>query len=126
MKKLILLAAIAFGVVLSAAAQKPEGYQFTDKKVVKTVPITNQYRSGTCWCFSTLSFLEEEILAAGGEQVTLSQMWIVRNAYFDKAIKYVRLHGNLNFAVGGAAQIGLEEFLDGKLEICEPEEIRNI
>ena len=66
MKRLILLAAIVFGVVVSAAAQKGEGYQFTDKKVVKTVPITNQYRSGTCWCFSTLSFLEEEVLAAGG------------------------------------------------------------
>ena len=105
MKKLILLAAIALGVVVSATAQenKPEGYKFTDKKVVKTVPITNQYRSGTCWCFSTLSFLEEEVLAAGGEQMTLSQMWVVRHAYFDKAIKYVRLHGHLNFAVGGAA-----------------------
>ena len=105
MKKLMLLAAIALGVVVSATAQenKPEGYKFTDKKVVKTVPITNQYRSGTCWCFSTLSFLEEEVLAAGGEQMTLSQMWVVRHAYFDKAIKYVRLHGHLNFAVGGAA-----------------------
>ena len=42
-------------------------------------------------------------MSAGGEQLTLSQMWVVRHAYFDKAIKYVRLHGNLNFAVGGAA-----------------------
>ena len=42
-------------------------------------------------------------MAVGGEQVTLSQMWVVRHAYFDKAVKYVRLHGNLNFAVGGAA-----------------------
>ena len=42
-------------------------------------------------------------MAVGGEQMTLSQMWVVRHAYFDKAVKYVRLHGNLNFAVGGAA-----------------------
>ena len=102
MKKIALVAAILFGVAISAFAQT-EGYQFTDKKVVKTVPITNQYRSGTCWCFSTLSFLEEDIIAFGGEEMTLSQMWVVRHAYFDKAIKYVRLHGNLNFAVGGAA-----------------------
>ena len=102
MKKFALVAALLFGVAISTFAQ--EGYQFTDKKVIgKTVPITNQYRSCTCWCFSTLSFLEEEVLAAGGEQMTLSQMWVVRHAYFDKAIKYVRLHGNLNFAVGGAA-----------------------
>lgn len=102
MKKFALVAALLFGLAISAVAQS-EGYQFTDKKVVKTVPITNQYRSGTCWCFSTLSFLEEDIIAFGGEEMTLSQMWIVRHAYFDKAIKYVRLHGNLNFAVGGAA-----------------------
>ena len=104
MKQITLIMAIIFGLTLSAMAQaKPEGYKFTDKKVVKTVPITNQYRSGTCWCFSTLSFLEEEMLAMGGEEMTLSQMWVVRHAYFDKAVKYVRLHGNLNFAVGGAA-----------------------
>ena len=42
-------------------------------------------------------------MKAGGEEMTLSQMWVVRHAYFDKAVKYVRLHGNLNFAVGGAA-----------------------
>ena len=93
---MILLAAVM--ILLSVSAMSQEGYKFTDTKVLKTVPITNQYRSGTCWCFSTLSFLEEEILAKGGEQVTLSQMWIIRNAYFDKAVKYVRLHDNLNFA----------------------------
>ena len=102
MKKFALVAALLFGIAISAFAQ--DGYQFTDKKVIgKTVPITNQYRSGTCWCFSTLSFIEEDIIAFGGEEMTLSQMWIIRHAYFDKAIKYVRLHGNLNFAVGGAA-----------------------
>ena len=102
MKKFAILAAIIFGVAISAFAQ--DGYQFTDKKIIgKTVPITNQYRSGTCWCFSTLSFIEEDIIAFGGEEMTLSQMWVIRHAYFDKAIKYVRLHGNLNFAVGGAA-----------------------
>ena len=102
MKKLIVLAALALGITAAASAQ--EGFKFTDKnEVKKLVPITNQYRSGTCWCFSTLSYLEEEIMAVGGEQMTLSQMWVVRHAYFDKAVKYVRLHGNLNFAVGGAA-----------------------
>lgn len=94
------------GAALTVAAQeadKPEGYKFTDTKTVKTVPITNQYKSGTCWCFSTVSFIEEEILRAGGPEVKLSEMWIVRNIYFEKAVKYVRLHGSLNFAVGGAA-----------------------
>ncbi len=106
MKRSILLAAVLLGAVLTAAAQeanKPEGYKFTDTKTVKTVPVTNQYKSGTCWCFSTVSFIEEEILRAGGPEIKLSEMWIVRNIYFEKAVKYVRLHGSLNFAVGGAA-----------------------
>ena len=106
MKRSILLAAALLGAVLTAAAQeanKPEGYKFTDTKTVKTVPVTNQYKSGTCWCFSTVSFIEEEILRAGGPEIKLSEMWIVRHIYFEKAVKYVRLHGSLNFAVGGAA-----------------------
>ena len=101
MKRSILLAAALLGAVLTAAAQeanKPEGYKFTDTKTVKTVPVTNQYKSGTCWCFSTVSFIEEEILRAGGPEIKLSEMWIVRNIYFEKAVKYVRLHGSLNFA----------------------------
>ena len=35
-------------------------------------------------------------------------MWIVRNMYFDKGVKYVRLHGHLNFAEGGAAHDVIE------------------
>ena len=85
------------------AEQKPaEGYKFTDGKLVKTTSVKNQFRSGTCWCFSALSYLENEILRAGGQEMDLSEMWIVRNIYFEKAVKYVRLHGALNFAVGGA------------------------
>ena len=101
MKRFALLAIAILGLSISASAQE-KGYKFTDNNEVKTVPITNQFRSGTCWCFSTLSFLEEEIMKAGGEEMTLSQMWVVRHAYFDKAVKYVRLHGHLNLAVGGA------------------------
>lgn len=33
----------------------------------------------------------------------LSEMWIVRHSFMDKAEKYVRMHGTLNFAEGGAA-----------------------
>ncbi|MEG2613493.1 MAG: C1 family peptidase, partial [Alistipes sp.] len=106
MKK-TLLTALAFGFALTVSAQapeqKPEGYTFTDTKTVPSTPIKDQYRSGTCWCFSALGFIESEIMRAGGEQLDLSEMWIVRNIYFEKAIKYARLHGHLNLAVGGQA-----------------------
>lgn len=91
--------------MLSATAQEPqneEGYTFTDGKLVKTTSVKDQFRSGTCWCFSGLSFIENEVMKAGGPELDLSEMWVVRNIYFEKAVKYVRLHGNLNFAVGGA------------------------
>ncbi|MBP3482577.1 MAG: aminopeptidase [Alistipes sp.] len=101
MKRLTLILLFAAGLTLSAYADK--GYKFTDGKLVKTTSVKNQFRSGTCWCFSALSFLENEIMRAGGEELDLSEMWIVRNIYFEKAVKYVRLHGSLNFAVGGAS-----------------------
>ena len=102
MKRFITALVVCVAIVLSAAAQEKKGYQFTDGKLVKTTSVKNQFRSGTCWCFSALSFLENEIMRAGGEEMDLSEMWIVRNIYFEKAVKYVRLHGHLNMAVGGA------------------------
>ena len=105
MKRLI-LSLLAAGALATATAQSHEpavGYHMTDGKLIPTTSIKDQYRSGTCWCFSTLSFLENEIIKAGGPALDLSEMWIVRNIYFEKAVKYVRLHGSLNFAVGGAA-----------------------
>ena len=107
MKRLFTTLALALMMTGYVAAQEPtqepEGFQFTDQKVAPITPVKDQHRSGTCWCFSTLSFLEAEILKNGGEEIHLSEMWIVRNIYFEKAIKYVRLHGALNFAVGGAS-----------------------
>ncbi len=111
MKKYIVSAALAALAILSASAQrpaapvKPADYQFT---VVKENPITsikNQYRSGTCWCFSTLSFLESEAIKAKGIKdpalyPDFSEMFVVRKAYADRAQKFVRLNGKLNFAAG--------------------------
>ena len=92
MKRFITALSLCVAFVFSASAQEPVGYQFTDGKLVKTTSVKNQFRSGTCWCFSALSFLEDEIMRAGGEEMDLSEMWIVRNIYFEKAVKYVRLH----------------------------------
>ena len=107
MKKLLLtlaaLCALCGATAQTPEAAEPEGYRFTDGKVLEMTPVKNQNRSGTCWCFSTLSFLEGEILRAGGAPVHLSEMWVVRHTFMEKAEKYVRMHGELNFAEGGAA-----------------------
>lgn len=124
MKKLLLLAGLALAVC-SASAKKPaksaeEGYKFTDLKTVPGTSVKDQFRSGTCWCYSTLSFLENEILRAGGPELDLSEMWVVRNMYYEKGVKYVRMHGMLNFAQGGAAHDVIEGI---KLYGIVPEEV---
>ena len=105
--KSILSAAACGLIALSASAQAqapanaPE-YEFT---VVKENPVTsikNQYRSGTCWCYSALSFIESEILRTKGQEVDLSEMFVVGKSYHDRAVKYVRLDGHLNFAAGSS------------------------
>lgn len=107
MKKLVsiaLLIALAVPAIAQEATEnQPEGYQFTDGKIIRTTPVKDQNRSGTCWCYSTLTFLESEILRAGGEEMHLSEMWIVRHSFKDKAVKYLRMHGELNFGEGGAS-----------------------
>ena len=79
-----------------------EGYHFTTIKELPHTSVKDQYRSGTCWAFSGLSFLESEMLRMGKPKVDLSEMFVVYHCYIDKAIKTVRLHGNLNFGPGGA------------------------
>jgi len=104
--KKIGLALAVMGLAVTSQAQedkeKKEGYKFEEVATTETSPIENQYRSGTCWSFSALSFLESELLRMGKPVVDLSEMWVVRKAYEEKAKRYVRMHGNMNFAAGGA------------------------
>lgn len=103
MKKTILaVAALCLSLAVFAQEEKAEEPVFT---VVKEAPVTsikNQYRSGTCWCFSALSFVESEILRQKGVETDLSEMFVVNKAYFDRAVKYVRLDGKLGFSAGSS------------------------
>ncbi len=110
MKKIIVsvvLTALACTVMAQPkkAAVVPEDYQFTTVKANPVTSVKNQYRSGTCWCFSTLSFLESEIIKAKGikdpaQYPDFSEMFVIRKSYYDRAIKYVRLDGHMNYAAG--------------------------
>ncbi len=107
MKKFILgLCAISL-LSLNIFAQddgekKEEAYVFTVKKQIDVTPVKDQYRSGTCWSFSGLGFVEAELLRMGKPEVDLSEAFVVRNAYAEKAEKYIRMHGSINFGGGGA------------------------
>ncbi len=99
-----LMAASAFFCSASAAIENPDstGFKFTDVKVVKSTSMKNQAKSGTCWCFSGNSFLEDEILRITGKEYDLSEMFIVRMCYLDKADKYIRTNGHVNYNQGGS------------------------
>lgn len=86
----------------SVAKDSVEEFVFTDVKVVSGTSVKDQNKSGTCWCFSGLSFFENELLRKTGKEYDLSEMFVVRHCYDDKADKYVRMYGALNFAQGGS------------------------
>ncbi len=83
--------------------ETPEGYQFTIDKNIPVTSIKDQHRSRTCWSFASVSFLEAELLRTGQGVFDLSEMYFVRQAYMEKAEKYVRMHGKNNFGSGGLA-----------------------
>ncbi len=88
-------------------AQK-EGKTFT---IIKENPITsikNQNRSGTCWDYATIGFLEGEILRATGKTYDLCEMFVASNDYVDCAEYHVRMHGDSRFSEGGSCDDVIE------------------
>jgi len=106
LRNLLLVGLVLAAFTVSAQEKKEDvkekGYEFTAIKEIPCTPVKDQYRSGTCWSFSGLGFLEAEMLRLGKPTVDLSEMFVVYHEYADKATKYVRLHGSLNFGAGGA------------------------
>lgn len=97
--------AVLLALPLSVFAQNTvtvNDYNFSMVKDIEAQPVQNQNITNTCWSFSTLSFMESEVKRIKGMDVKLAEMWIVRNAYIEKAERYVRFHGNVNFDEGGA------------------------
>lgn len=85
----------------TSAVAEPEGFKFTDTKVLPTTPIKNQAQSGTCWSFAGIALLENELLRMGKLEYDFSEMWIVRHCYLDKLARFVRYHGTVELAGGG-------------------------
>ncbi|MDR0700548.1 MAG: aminopeptidase [Tannerella sp.] len=99
----IIVGMLLFCSFISVKAQESsDGYDFTTVKELRITPVKNQSRSGTCWSFSGVGFIEAELLRTGKGEYDLSEMFVVNKSYIDKADKYVRLHGFLNYAQGGS------------------------
>ena len=104
MKKSILIAALGlFSLNITAQdAPKEEGFVFTTVKENPITSIKNQNRSSTCWSFSSLGFLESELLRMGKGEYDLSEMFVVHHTMVDRAQNYVRYHGDSSFSPGGS------------------------
>jgi len=83
--------------------EKDESYKFTNIIEIPTTSVKDQASSGTCWSFATTSFVETEIMRISNQKYDLSEMFFVRYAYPQKAVKYIRYQGLANFSEGGQA-----------------------
>ena len=107
-KKFLAATALAFVMPCFANAQeaeeaaKPEGWIFSEEVKLPITSVKNQYAAGTCWCYSTLSFVEAELLRMGKGEYDFSEMFIVWNTYMDRAQATVRTHGDISFSQGGS------------------------
>lgn len=97
-----LLAAFSLGAQTPDKEEVKTPYEFTAVKDIPATSVKDQYSSGTCWSFAGIAFLESELLRTGKGDYDLSEMWIARHAYLDKAKKYTRMHGKAEFSQGGA------------------------
>lgn len=83
-------------------ADTTEGFLFTTIDSVGITPVKNQNRSSTCWAFSTIGFLESELLRTGKGEFDLSEMFVVSHTMIDRAEYVVRMYGTAEFAPGGS------------------------
>lgn len=90
-------------LAFSQENNRGNAYEFTKKIEIKHSPVKDQYKSGTCWSFATVSFFESELLRIGKNETDLSEMFFVNHAYREKADRFVRFQGKTNFGPGGQA-----------------------
>lgn len=105
---------------------KSGGYEFTIDAEVSCSPVRSQDKTGTCWCYAGTSFLESELMRRSEGTHDLSEMFVVKNIYRDKALNYVLRQGKANFSQGALAHDYLnaiekygivpEEVFSGKAE----------
>lgn len=101
MKKLALSFALLLLSFPQVWSQTNSVYQFSKIYETPASAVISQGRTGTCWSFSTTSFLESEIYRKSGQWVDLSEMYNVRMLYPVKMRNFVGRQGHAQFGPGG-------------------------
>jgi bleomycin hydrolase len=91
MRKRKPIALIGLFILIAVTINAQVHPDFTITNSVKTTSVKNQGRSGTCWSFATISFLETEAIRLGKPAFDLSEMYTVKYAYTDKAKKICKI-----------------------------------
>ena len=102
MKKSIISLILIVSYIGSFAQKDTTGFVFTTIKENKITSVKNQNRSSTCWAYSALGFLEAELLRLNKGDHDFSEMFVVYHTMLDRAVNYVRLHGDASFSPGGS------------------------
>lgn len=98
---LLTLTALCFSTVLFAQYK----YEFTTVKSLPATSVKDQGGTGTCWCFATCSFIESELLRTGKGEFNLSEMFIVRNNYYERISDNYLRRGKGNIGPGSIAHM---------------------
>ena len=56
-------------------------------------PPVRQYNTGTCWSFSTTSYMESEVFRLTGQKIKLSEIFTVYHEYLEKTRFFVQQGG---------------------------------
>ena len=110
-QKQIRMKTIVLGLALTSmcsttyaqTSQTGDELVFTTIRQNPITPVKNQNRSGTCWDYATLGFVESELLRTKGKTFDLSEMFVANKDYMDCAEYHVRMHGHSRFSEGGSA-----------------------
>lgn len=118
MKIRILCFSLLALIFVQASAQKKntakadESYKFSPVTELKVTPVKNQASTGTCWSFATTSFIEAELLRMGKGEYDLSEMYIVRNNYYDRLRDNFVQEGKGNLGQGSVSHDWIVEFTE--------------
>lgn len=74
-----------------------------DLTAVEHTSLKTQNGTELCWTFSAISFLESEIIRKYQLELDLSEKYVSRVVYYDKAQKYIEQYGAAVFRQGGSA-----------------------
>ena len=112
----IIAGALALAMAIPSQAepkkkqQEPEKvnpYQFTEVVRIPVTPVKDQNATGTCWCFASTSFIEAELMRMGKGEYDLSELYTVRQNYYERMDDNYLRRGKGNISEGSIAHMTL-------------------